>query len=93
MADLKLQAIDKSFGATRVLKGIDLDIKDVDPGKLFKQHSLTFHHRLGGFRANIPQTQDCCSVGNDRYQVSFGGVFVDFILIVGNGQAGFGHSR
>ena len=34
---------------------VDFDIKYIDTSKLFEQNALTFHHRLGGQRADIAQ--------------------------------------
>jgi len=51
---------------------VDLDIKYIDTGKLFKQHPLTFHHRLGSQWTDITQTKHCGAIGDHCYQITSG---------------------
>ncbi len=53
---------------------VDFDVEDVDAGELLEQHPLAFHHRLGGQRADVAQTQHGGAVGDDRDQVAARGV-------------------
>ena len=72
---------------------IQLDVEDVDAGELLEQHTLAFHHWLGRQRADVAQTKDSRTIGNDANQVGArsqargpGGIGDD-------GVAGCGHAR
>src|SRR3546814_6250533 len=49
---------------------VDLDVEDVDAGELLEQDGLALHHRLGGQRADVAETQHSRAVGNDADQVA-----------------------
>ncbi len=68
---------------------IDLYIEYINICKHFKQYALSLHHRLAGFGTNIAQTQNCCSVADYRYQVSFSSVFIYLFYIFIDLFAGF----
>ena len=71
---------------------VQLQIEHVDAGEFLEQHRLAFHHRLGGQRADVAQTQDRAAVGDHRDQIAagreaegIGRVFDD--LFTGGGHA------
>ena len=70
--------------------GGQLDIEHVDIGEAFEEDALAFHDGLAGGRADVAQSQDGGAVGDDGYQVAFGGVFVDEARVAGDFEAGHG---
>ena len=75
------------------IAGGDLDIDAVDIGEPFEQNRFSFHHRLGGGRPPIPETQDGRAVGDHGDQISLGGVFVGEVGILGDRQHRGGDTR
>ena len=64
---LNILQIDAAEGDANVLDDGDdlvgilgghLDVDGIDIGKALEQHSLAFHHRLGGQSPQIAETQD-----------------------------------
>ena len=72
---------------------VDFDVKHINAGKLFKQHRLAFHHRLGCQRPNVAQAQHGGAVGNDCHQVAPCGVFVGSIRVFDDFLARRCHAR
>src|SRR3546814_4445959 len=50
------------------------DIENVDAGEFLEQATLAHHDGFGCQRADIPQTQYRCSVGDDSYKIGARGV-------------------
>ena len=73
--------------------GVDLDVEHVDAGELLEQHGLAFHHRLGGERTAIAQTQDRGAVGDHGNQIALVGVVVGGLGIFGDFQHRLRHAR
>ena len=55
--------------------GVHFQVKHVDIRKALEQHSLAFHDGLSGQGSDIAQPQHRGAVGDNRHQVSAGGVF------------------
>lgn len=72
---------------------IHFDVEHIDAGELLEQHALAFHHRLGGQRADIAQTQHRSAVADDRHQIAARGELAGLGGIVDDGLAGEGHAR
>jgi hypothetical protein len=72
------------------VRGVDLQVEDVDSGELLEQHRLAFHHRLGGGGADGAQPQHGGAVGDDRHQVGPGGQLVGARLVLDDRLAGGG---
>jgi hypothetical protein len=53
---------------------IDLDVENVDVGKLLEEDGLAFHHRLGGEGADGPQAEHRGAVGDDGHQIAAAGI-------------------
>ena len=49
---------------------IHLDIEAIDTGEFFEQYGFAFHHRLGGERPDIAQTQHRRAVGDYADQIA-----------------------
>jgi hypothetical protein len=72
----------------------DLDVDRVDVGEALEEHALALHHRLGGQRAQVAQTQDGGAVGDHGHQIALGGVVVGEVMgIAGDRQHRHGHAR
>ena len=72
---------------------VDFDVEDIQAGELLEQYRLAFHHRLGGERADVAQTQHGGAVGDHAHEVAARGV-VEGIGRIGNDfLAGSGHAR
>ena len=67
--------------------------KSIDFSKLFKQNRFTFHNGHSGFRTDIAETENCCSVGNNGDKVSFTCIFKNVIDIFMNAAAWFSDTR
>ena len=50
-------------------RGVDLDIEDIDAGELLEQDRLAFHDRLGCQRADVTETEDGGTVGDNAHEV------------------------
>ena len=72
--------------------GIDLDIKDIDVGKLLEQYRLAFHHRLAGQRAGIAQPQHGGAVGDHGHEIALGGIAIGVFGIVPDRLDRFGYA-
>ena len=71
---------------------IYLDIEGVDPGEDFEKKGFPLHHRLSRQRADVAKAEHGCAVGNDPYEVTLVGVFVDIVRIIFDFQTWIGHS-
>ena len=78
----ELDAIDE---LVRIL-GRDLEIDGIDVGEALEQHRLAFHHRLGGERAAIAETEDRGAVGDDGDEIALGRVVVGAARVLGDRQ-------
>ena len=70
----------------------DFQVKHVNIGKLLEEDALTFHHRLGGQRANVAQPQHRRAVGDHAHQVGTRGerghlIRTSHNLLTGSGDA------
>ena len=50
--------------------GVDFQIDGIDIGEALEQDRLALHHRLGGQRAEIAETENGGAVGNDGDQIA-----------------------
>ena len=89
----RLQRGDDLNKFVKIVFFVDLNIKNVNAGKLFEQYPLAFHHRLGRQRADIAQAQHRGAVGDDRHQVASAGVFECRVGVPDNLLARGGHTR
>ena len=78
----KLDGVDEFV---RIL-GRDLEIDGVDIGEALEQHHLAFHHRLGGERPAIAQSQDGGAIGDDGDEIALGGVVVGTAFVLRDGE-------
>ena len=60
---------------------VDLDVKDIDAGKLFEQHRLALHHRLGGQGPNVAEPEDGGAIGDHRHQIAAAGVLKGLVRV------------
>jgi hypothetical protein len=72
--------------------GIDLEVENVDVGEALEEHRLALHDRLSGQSANVAEAEDGTPVRDHRHQVAPVGVSERRIGVVGDRQAGVGHS-
>ena len=72
---------------------IDFDVENVDASEFLEEDGLAFHHRLGGQRADIAETENRRAVGNNGHEVAARCVIDCGIGIVANLKAGCGHTR
>src|SRR5690606_16491893 len=72
---------------------VDFNVEHVNARKPFEKNALAFHYRLGSLGSDIAQSQDSCTVRDDRYEISLCGVLVNIFLIRGNFPARFGYPR
>ena len=72
---------------------VDFDVEYVDVGKFFEQYAFAFHHGFACQRADVAQTQNRGTVGNDGHEIAFGGVFVGVQRIGVDFHARCGHAR
>ena len=61
---------------------VDLDVKDIDAGKLFEQHRLALHHRLGGQGPNVAEPEDGGAIGDHRHQIAAAGVLKGLVRVL-----------
>ena len=71
---------------------VNFDVKNINASKLFKQHRLAFHHRLGGQRANVTQPQHGRAVGDHRHQVAACGVLEGVVRVFNDLFTGSRHA-
>ena len=62
----------------------------VDVGEFLEQHRLAFHHRHGGFRPDVAQTEHRGTVGDHGHRVVLDGECVDLALV---GRDRLAHAR
>ena len=91
-AQCGLQRHDDLDQLVRITLG-QLDVEDIDAGKLLEQASLAFHHWLAGQRADIAQPQHGRAVGDHADQVATGGVLGRLGRIGLDVQTRIGHPR
>ena len=84
----RLQRRDDVDQLVQVVFFVDLNVKNVDAGKLLEQNALAFHHRLSSERANIAQAQHGRAVGDHRHQVAAAGVLKGVVRVFDNFFAG-----
>ena len=72
--------------------GVKFYVENVDVGKAFEEDALAFHYRFSGQCPQVAEAEYRGSIGDNRYQVSFGGILVGVFRIFLNGQAGLGHA-
>ena len=72
---------------------VDLDIEDIDAGEFLEQHALAFHHRLGGERTDIAETENSRAVGDDGNEVAARGHFGCGVRVADDFLAGIGDAR
>ena len=59
----------------------------------FEQQTFSFHYRFSGHGADITQTEYGGTVGDDSYQITFGGIFVSILRVLFNFQTRFCYTR
>ncbi len=67
---------------------VDLDVEDVDAGELLEEDGLALHHRLGGERPDVAETEHRRAVGDDGDEIAARGVVLRPIRIVLDRQTG-----
>ena len=75
----------------RVL-GVETDRHGIDIAEFLKQNAFSLHDRHGGICADIAETENCTSVGNDGDGVGFHGIFVSSLRGFGDYLAGLGNT-
>src|SRR5690606_1624678 len=94
--------VDSTEGAGDTLDGInerlrafgfDFDIENVNTSKTLEQHPFAFHDRLGSQRAEIAQTENSRTIGNNRNQVALTSVLVGVIQVLGDFAHGLSNTR
>ena len=78
----RLQRRDDIDQLVEVVFLVDLDVEDVDTGKLLEQDGLSLHHRLRRQRPDVAQPQHRRSVGDDRDQVAAAGVLERVVWVL-----------
>ena len=56
--------------------GVNFNIENVDAGEGLQEKALAFHDRFAGKSTNVPEAKNGRTVGDDRDQISLGGVAV-----------------
>ena len=72
--------------------GVDFQIDGIDIGKTLEEHGLAFHHRLGGERAQIAETENGRAIGNDGDQIAARRVVISLAGIFRDRQHRHGHT-
>ncbi len=72
---------------------VQLNIKNVNIREHLEQNALAFHHRLGGIRPDIAQSQNGGAVGDHAYQVGASRIQGALRGILFDAETGFGHAR
>ena len=83
-----LAGCDHFFGTV----GVDADGEGIHPAELLEQHSLAFHDRQAGLRADVAQAQHGSAVGDNGHHVAFEGVLVHVLRVCLDLAAGLGHA-
>ena len=78
--------VDDFLGAA----GSDLDIEDIDIGKLLEEHAFAFHDRLGCQWSAVAQAEDGAAVGDHGDKICARGHFEDGERILVDLEHGFG---
>ena len=82
---LDVLEVDASEGGGNGLDGSDeflgvfliqLDVVAVQSGEYLEQQGLAFHYRFAGEGSYIAQAEHRRSIGDDRHEIAFVGVFV-----------------
>ncbi len=73
--------------------GVDEKIHGVDVGEALEQRALAFHHRLGGERTEVAESEDRRSIGHHRDEVALVGVVVGARWILVDRVYRDGHTR
>src|SRR5690606_15386476 len=71
----------------------DFDIENVNTSETLEQHALAFHDRLGSLRAQVTQTENGRTIGDDGHQVALAGVFVGVVRILSDFAHGLSDTR
>ncbi len=73
------------------IQGVDLDIKDIDPGEFLEEHSLALHHRLARERTNGAEAKNSSAIADNANKIGpnrqfrrFGGICRDSLTGRGN---------
>ena len=72
---------------------LHLDVDGVDTGEALEQQRFAFHHRLGGQRPQIAQTQNGGAVGDDGHQIALAGITVGIGRVGGDLAYRLGDTR
>ena len=92
---LDVLEIDAAEGWTEIAHGLDelvgilgvhLEIDRIDVCEALEQDRLAFHHRLGGERAEIAETENGSAVRDHRDQIGAGGVVIGAAVVLGDGE-------
>jgi len=73
--------------------GREADRPGVDAGELLEEDRLAFHHRQGGFRADVAEAEHSGSVRDDRDRIALAREVPDFVRVVGDRSARTGDAR
>ena len=86
---------DSRHRVDKLLAGLvlHLDVDGVDTGEALEQQGLALHHRLGGQRPQIAQTQNGSAVGDDGHQVALAGIAVGIGRVGGDLAHRLGNTR
>ena len=72
---------------------VQLNVKNVNIREHLEQNALALHHRLGGIRTDIAQSQNGGAVGDYAHQIGATSVQGALRRILFNAEAGLGHAR
>ena len=72
--------------------GVEFQIETVNICVNLEEKPLSFHDRFSRGCADITQAKNGCTVGDDSYQITLGGVFIYVFRIFSDGKARFSHS-
>ena len=84
--------LDRGNDLLRVL-GVETDRYGIDIAEFLKQNAFSLHDRHGGICADIAETENCTSVGNDGNSVCLHGISVGCFFIFCNDFTWFGNAR
>ena len=73
--------------------GADLEVEDVDVGKLLEEVRLAFHDRLAGQRTDVAEAEHGGSVRHDGDEVALGRVLIDVVGVVFDRETGLSDAR
>ncbi len=75
------------------LGSVDLEIEHIDVGKSLEEDGLALHDGLARQGSDVPQSEDCRPVGDNGDEIASIGVAKGCVGIIGDDQAGLGHTR